>query len=84
MQETATLPELVLIQAHETETSFPAIILCNDETAALRVVGLPLLDRLIVAAHRAGAADIRVVSAQPLPQLPRSSALEPWMNRGKK
>ena len=41
----------------------------------MKVAGLPILDRLIVAAHRAGAAQISVVSSKPLPLLPRTTAL---------
>ena len=49
--------------------------MCDEETASLKVAGLPILDRLIVAAHRAGAAQISVVSSKPLPLLPRTTAL---------
>jgi phosphatidylglycerophosphate synthase len=55
--------------------SLPAVIICDSETATLRIAGLPVLDRLIVAAHRAGAGPITVVSREPLPPLPRTTAL---------
>jgi phosphatidylglycerophosphate synthase len=75
VQDTATLPRPASVERPETEISFPAIILCDEETAALKVAGLPILDRLIVAAHRAGAAQVSVVSSKPLPLLPRTTAL---------
>jgi phosphatidylglycerophosphate synthase len=55
--------------------SLPAIILCDPQTAALRIAALPLLDRLLVAALRAGADSITVVAREPLPPLPRATAL---------
>lgn len=54
--------------------SLPAIILCEANAASQRVAGLCVLDRLLVAAHRAGVASITLVSATPLPQLKRASA----------
>ena len=75
MQDTATLPQPASVERPEAEISFPAIILCDEETAALKVAGLPILDRLLVAAHRAGAAQISVVSSKPLPLVPRTTAL---------
>jgi phosphatidylglycerophosphate synthase len=54
--------------------SLPAIILCDSETATLEISALPLLDRLIVATHRAGASPLTVVSREPLPPLPRTAA----------
>ncbi len=56
--------------------SLPAVILCDSETATLRVAGLTLLDRLVVAAHRAGAPSITVASEDLLPSLPRANALD--------
>lgn len=53
----------------------PAVIICDPGTIALEVVALPLLDRLLVATHRAGAASIIVVSREVLPPLPRTTAL---------
>ena len=55
--------------------SIPAVILCDDDTSALRVAGLLVVDRLIIAAHRAGAGSIMVVSEKPLPFLARTAAL---------
>ncbi len=55
--------------------SFPAVIVCEANSAAQRVAGLCVLDRLLVAVHRAGAVKITVVSATPLPQLKRTPAL---------
>ena len=75
MQDTATLPQPASVERREKEISFPAIILCDDETAALKITGLPILDRLIVAVHRAGVAQISVVSLKPLPLMPRTTAL---------
>ena len=55
--------------------SLPAVILCDPDSAALRVAGLTVLDRLIVAVHRAGADSITVVSKSPLPRVERATAL---------
>jgi phosphatidylglycerophosphate synthase len=51
------------------------VIFCPDTTASLRIAGLTLADRLIVAAHRAGASPITVVSPHALPDLQRTRAL---------
>jgi len=53
----------------------PAVILCDAASAPRRVAGLWLLDRLVVAAHRAGAEDITIVSEKPLARLERALAL---------
>jgi phosphatidylglycerophosphate synthase len=55
--------------------SFSAVILCDPDSPALRVAGLLVIDRLVVAAHRAGAKNVVVVSEKPLPRLERSTAL---------
>jgi phosphatidylglycerophosphate synthase len=55
--------------------SLPTVIFCEENSAFQYVAGLSLLDRLLVAAHRAGATRITVVSGTPLPQLKRASAL---------
>jgi phosphatidylglycerophosphate synthase len=55
--------------------SFPAVILCDPDASTLCVAGLPVLDRLAVAAHRAGAKTLTIVSEKPLPRLKRSTAL---------
>lgn len=55
--------------------SLPAVILCEGDSATPRVAGLCVLDRLVVAAHRAGATSLTIVSATPLPELKRAAAL---------
>jgi phosphatidylglycerophosphate synthase len=55
--------------------SVDAIILCDPKSFALRVAGLRVIDRLVVAVHRAGAETITAVSKNPLPPLNRTSAL---------
>jgi putative membrane protein len=55
--------------------SLPTVILCEPECLTLRIAGLLVLDRLVVAAHRAGAQSITVVSHTPLPRLERTRAL---------
>jgi len=52
-----------------------AVIFCHPDTAALEVAGLPLLDRLVVAAHRAGCETVQIVGLGNLPSLKRSRAL---------
>ncbi len=59
----------------KTNMSLPAIIFCEAESATQRVAGLCVLDRLLVAAHRANASKITVVSTTPLPKLKRAPAL---------
>jgi phosphatidylglycerophosphate synthase len=54
--------------------SLPAVILCEPATAALRVAALTMLDRLLVAVHRAGCRRIYVVSPGELPELKRARA----------
>ncbi len=53
----------------------PALIFFERETAVLRVATLTLLDRLVVAIHRAGLGPITIVAADPLPELKRTRAL---------
>lgn len=53
----------------------PAVLHSDPATGALRVAALTLLDRLLVAVHRAGCGPIRVVCAGELPELKRSRAL---------
>ncbi len=53
----------------------PALLLCEPATGGLRVAALTLLDRLLVAVHRAGAGPIRVVCAGELPIVKRARAL---------
>lgn len=52
----------------------PAVIL-SLPSAALEIASLTLLDRLIVAIHRAGAGPIAIISSTRLPELNRSQAL---------
>ncbi|HET9366861.1 MAG TPA: CDP-alcohol phosphatidyltransferase family protein [Candidatus Udaeobacter sp.] len=52
----------------------PAILDCVAETTGVQIVGLSLLDRLIVTAHRAGCAPIYLV-AKTTPSVPRARAL---------
>lgn len=59
----------------DERTRLPALIFCDESTAGLKIAALTLLDRLIVAIHRAGASPITVVSKQSLPPLLRTSAL---------
>ncbi len=54
--------------------SFPAVIVVTQESS-IRIATLTVLDRLIVAVHRAGAAPITVVCSDPLPALKRTRAL---------
>jgi phosphatidylglycerophosphate synthase len=58
-----------------TTAPLPALLFCEATTGHLRVAALTLLDRLIVAAHRAGCAPIRVVCAGETPRLARTPAL---------
>lgn len=53
----------------------PAVLIADPATAGLEVVALSLLDRLLVAVHRAGCHPITVVANGPLPDLRRSQAL---------
>jgi phosphatidylglycerophosphate synthase len=50
------------------------VVFCEENTGALRVAALSLLDRLVVALHRAGCRPITVVCRGPLPDLRRSRA----------
>ncbi len=52
----------------------PTVILCDPATAGRRLAALTLLDRLIVAAHRAGCDAITIVGATPLPDHARARA----------
>jgi phosphatidylglycerophosphate synthase len=54
--------------------SLPALILCREDHGSHPVATLPLLDRLVVAAFRAGCTPIHIVSASTPPNLPRSHA----------
>jgi len=53
-------------------SSPPAYIIVDEGSLTLKVAALSVLDRLLVAFHRAGIRDITVVFRGPLPPLPRS------------
>src|SRR6185503_5717024 len=53
----------------------PAVIVCPDAHCALEVAALTVLDRLIVALHRAECGPLTIVTRQPLPDLQRTRAL---------
>ena len=53
----------------------PVVILCHAEAASIKVAALTLLDRLVVAFHRAGCSSIKIVCDEDLPSLKRSQAL---------
>ena len=53
----------------------PAVIFSSGKTAELEIATLTVLDRLIVAVHRAGAGPIIVVTDDALPDLKRTRAL---------
>lgn len=55
--------------------AIPAIIVCDPKSATLRIAGLLVVDRLVVAAHRAGAKPVFVVTQTPLPSLDRTVSL---------
>jgi phosphatidylglycerophosphate synthase len=61
---------------NEIADAIPAVILYDETTAALRVAGLTLLDRLVVAVHRAGCNPVIVVCGRNSPPLLRASVLE--------
>jgi len=52
-----------------------AIILCDPENGSRRIAALTLLDRLVVAAHRAGGTDITIVCEGEVPDRDRAAAL---------
>lgn len=58
----------------ESPARRPAWVLVDSAAAHLRVAALPLLDRLLVALHRAGCHPITLATREPLPPLPRSRA----------
>lgn len=61
--------------AQPPRTPVPAVILSDARTGSLRIAGLALVDRLVVALHRAGCRPITVVWDQEPPALPGSRAL---------
>src|ERR1700740_2583194 len=52
-----------------------ALIFCQPEIGAIEVAAPALLDRLVVACHRAGCSEIQIVCAGALPSLKRANAL---------
>ncbi|MFN2507868.1 MAG: CDP-alcohol phosphatidyltransferase family protein [Chthoniobacterales bacterium] len=52
----------------------PAVLVCDPGTGNLKIAGLTVLDRMVIAAHRAGCAPI-VITADAPPSLPRAEAL---------
>lgn len=52
----------------------PAVLVCDARTGNLEILGLTVLDRLVVTAHRAGCAPIFVVGESP-PPLTRAEAI---------
>jgi phosphatidylglycerophosphate synthase len=58
-----------------TQRKPPALILCEPRTGSNRLAALTLLDRLVVACHRAGCGPIRIVCPGELPLLKRAKAL---------
>ncbi len=76
---TPSPPAASIASSVSTDTSpasptVPAVLVARPDTAGLPLVALPLLDRLLVATHRAGFNPIVIVSERPLPPLPRSTA----------
>jgi hypothetical protein len=55
--------------------AIPAILIHDNKAGAFKVAALSLLERLIVAAHRAGCAPITVVASLALPRFKRVAAL---------
>lgn len=55
-------------------TALPAVVFLEAGRSDLRVAALTVLDRLLVALHRAGCPGITVVQAGPLPAAPRAAA----------
>ncbi|MBI3880702.1 MAG: CDP-alcohol phosphatidyltransferase family protein [Verrucomicrobia bacterium] len=53
----------------------PAVLFCEPATGKLTIAALTLLDRLIVAVHRAGCGPVHVVCAGELPKLNRVPTL---------
>jgi phosphatidylglycerophosphate synthase len=58
-----------------TSNAPPALIFCEPQTGSIKVAALTLLDRLVVACHRAGCRPIQIVCAGQLPSLKRANAL---------
>lgn len=52
----------------------PVVLECDAGTSSLKVAGLTVLDRMVVAAHRAGGAPITIIG-KPAAAIPRARAL---------
>ena len=61
--------------AENLDKPIAALILCDPIAGSLRIAALTLLDRLVVALHRAGCSPIRILCPGELPSLQRSTAL---------
>ncbi|MGZ8900133.1 MAG: CDP-alcohol phosphatidyltransferase family protein [Limisphaerales bacterium] len=59
---------------HSKTEKIPALIFAGKE-AGLKIAALTVLDRLIVAIHRAGVGPITIVTGEGLPELKRAKAL---------
>lgn len=55
-------------------SAVPAVLVCDPGTCDLPIAGLSVLDRMVVAAHRAGCAPITIVAEQE-PRLARAAEL---------
>ncbi|MSU60877.1 MAG: CDP-alcohol phosphatidyltransferase family protein [Pedosphaera sp.] len=53
----------------------PAVIFCDAAASGLKIAALTLLDRLVVAVHRAGVDSIAIVTRRETPALKRAAAL---------
>ena len=56
-------------------SSPPALIFFDEPTRGLQIAALTLLDRLVVAVHRAGVSSITIVASSKPPELKRAPAL---------
>lgn len=59
----------------DSPAHMPALVRCDSTAWNLRIAGVSVLDRLVVALHRGGCRPIRLQGLDSLPQLPRSQAL---------
>ena len=73
VRESTATPDPMPRQTHPM--SLPAVLIHDRPGGCLRVAGLSVLERLIVAAHRAGFHPIRVIATVPLPRFRRLAQL---------
>lgn len=66
---------MVLPMSVDLNGATPALIQCDSQVGAIRIAAMSLLDRLVVAVHRAGCRPIRIYCPGELPSLKRSKAL---------